>query len=230
VPVLFFDALAEEQADAGLGRTSAAPHRPGTPMDGAIVASPPVRHRRATMRPTDVDQWLRRAVAVVSAAIVVVVAALVGSVLTVNGAPPVLSGLQGASVRTTQPSSTLPVAPSTTTTSAPAAVPVTPNISGTTTTLPPPSQLSAPAGAPVLTSLQPSSGTAGQSVVVSGSGFLSPSGHIWATVGGQTASVSCPDQTTCTLTIPSQAVLATAAPVVIVTDSGSSNLLNFTLT
>jgi len=66
-------------------------------------------------------------------------------------------------------------------------------------------------------------------VVVSGSGFLSPSGHISATVGGRTASVSCPDQSTCTVTIPLQAGTATTAPVVIATDGGSSNPLTFTL-
>jgi len=66
-------------------------------------------------------------------------------------------------------------------------------------------------------------------VLVSGSGFLSPSGHIGATVGGRTASVSCPDQTTCTVTIPPQTATALTAPVVIVTDGGSSNPLTFTL-
>ena len=66
-------------------------------------------------------------------------------------------------------------------------------------------------------------------MLVSGSGFLSPSGHIGATVGGRTASVSCPDQTTCTVTIPPQTATALTAPVVIVTDGGSSNPLTFTL-
>jgi hypothetical protein len=90
-------------------------------------------------------------------------------------------------------------------------------------------QQTAPEGPPILTSLQPSTGTIGQPAIVSGSGFLSPSGHISATVGGQTAPVSCPDPTTCTVTIPPLVGAATAVPVVIITDGGSSNPLMFTL-
>lgn len=226
-PVLIFDALAEEQAGAGSGPTSPGPPRPGSPIDGPTAASPAVRHRPSAQRSPDAYRWLRRAVAVVSAALVVVLAALVGSVLTGGGAPTTTSSLHGSSVLAKQPSSTVPVTSPTTTTSVPATVPAPPPTSGTATTVPSPTQPAPSVGPPVLASLQPSSGTAGQSVVATGSGFLSPSGAISATVGGQTASVTCPDQTTCTLTIPPQTGTATSVPVVIVTDGGSSDPLTF---
>ncbi len=227
-PVLFFDALAEEQADAGAGHTAAGPLGPGSTVDGAAAVAPADGHRQEVQRSRHHDQGLRRAVTVVSAALVVVLAALLGSVLTHDGAPPVTSGTPPSSAPAAQPTSTVPTTSPVTTTSVPAGT-APPPTSTTTTTVPPPTQPPAPVGAPVLTSLQPPSGSAGQSVVVSGSGFLSPSGRISATVGGQVAPVSCPDQTTCTLTIPPQTGTTPAAPVVIVTDSGSSNPLTFTL-
>jgi hypothetical protein len=158
-----------------------------------------------------------------------VVAALVGIVVTGSGPPRVTTGADRSSIRATQPSSTVPVAPPTSSTTVPATVPAPPATAVTTTTVPPSLPLPAPGAAPVLASLEPSSGTAGQFVVVSGSGFLSPSGFIGATVGGRTAPVSCPDQTTCMLTIPPEAGTATTESVVIVTDGGSSNPLTFTL-
>jgi hypothetical protein len=78
--------------------------------------------------------------------------------------------------------------------------------------------------------MKPSSGAVGQSVVVSGSGFLSLSGYISATVGGRTAPVQCPNQTTCMVTIPPQAGRATTVSMVIATQSGASNPLIFRLT
>jgi hypothetical protein len=66
-------------------------------------------------------------------------------------------------------------------------------------------------------------------VVITGSGLYSPSGRIRATVGGQTAFVSCSDQATCTLTIPPLTGPAPTEPVVIITDRGPSNPLPFTM-
>ncbi len=80
-----------------------------------------------------------------------------------------------------------------------------------------------------MTGLQPSSGRVGGTVTITGAGFYSPSGRIRATVGGQTAFVSCADQTTCTLTIPPLTGTATTDPVVIITDTGTSNPLLLTL-
>jgi hypothetical protein len=228
VPVLLFDALAEERADAGRGSTQAVPPNPVSPLEEVSADRPAVRHRHTEQRHRDVDRGLRRAVAATSAALVVVVAVLVGSMLA-GGTPPAASGGRSPSAAATQPSSTVPVAASTTTTSVPTTVPTPPPTSVTTTTVPVGLQHSAPGGPPVLTNLQPSTGTVGEPEIVSGSGFLSPSGQISATVGGHTASVSCPDPTTCTVTIPPQIGTATAVPVVIVTDGGSSNPLTFRL-
>ena len=98
-----------------------------------------------------------------------------------------------------------------------------------TTTTPTPTPTTAPGGAPALTSLQPSSGAVGQAVVITGSGFYSPSGRIRATVGGQTAFVSCSNPVTCTLTIPPLTGTAPTEPVVVITDRGPSNPLTFTM-
>ena len=232
--VLVFDALAEEREPAESLLPSVGLPRSDPPVDQATAASPPVRNRRTAQRTRDTERRPRRAVAVMSAAVLMIVAALVGSMLAGGGAPPTTSRVHRSSATVTQPSSTVPATSTTTATTAttvPAVVPTTPpSTIGTTTTVPAPLQAPGPVGAPVLASLQPSSGIAGQSVVVSGSGFLSPSGNISATVNGQTASVSCPDQTTCTLAIPPQTGPATTLPVVIVTDGGPSNPLTFTLT
>lgn len=229
VPVLVFDALAEEQADLGRGPTPVVPSGIGRLFDEAAAGAPAVRRPHAAKRPSDADRGLRRAVAAVSAALVVVVAVLVGSMLA-GGTPSSTSGGQVPSALATQPSTTVPVSlPSTTTTTVPTTVPTPPPTSVPTTIVPVVPQQTAPVGPPVLTNLEPSAGSVGQPAIVSGSGFLSPSGHISATVGGQTASVSCPDQTTCMVTIPPQVGTATAVPVVIITDGGSSNPLTFTL-
>ena len=73
----------------------------------------------------------------------------------------------------------------------------------------------APAGPPVISSLSPASGAAGQTVMVSGANFLSTSGQIVATFNGQVAPTSCPAQNTCTVTVPSST--APSAQVVITT-------------
>ncbi len=228
-PVLVFDALAEEDDATRAGPTSTVTSPPGPPADEVIAAAPTTRHRHSARPAPDGERRLRRAVGIVSAAVVLMVAALVGSELAGGGAPPSVPGARHASARATLPSTTVPVTSSpSTTTEVPAAVPA-PSSTTTTTTAPSPLPTATPGGAPVLTTLQPSTGTAGQSVVVLGSGFLSPSGHIGASVDGQTASVSCPDQTTCTVTIPPQIPAGTAVPVVITTDGGLSNPLTFTV-
>ena len=81
---------------------------------------------------------------------------------------------------------------------------------------------------PALSKLAPVSGQAGQTVTVSGTDFLSSSGQIDARVGGETAPVACPDQTTCTVVIPPDPGPTPFGPVTISTDSGTSNPLVFT--
>ena len=105
---------------------------------------------------------------------------------------------------------------------------------------------SAPAGPPTVSALQPAHGQAGQQVVISGTGFLSPNGVITAYFGAVTAPTSCSSPTTCTVTVPpplpsgpagapsgSGSASAATGPgvsvsVTVVTDSGRSNPVSFT--
>lgn len=121
-------------------------------------------------------------------------------------------GQATANVGSQGPASTVPNAPAGTTSGE----------AGTSSTLAPPD------GPPALSALAPPSGPAGQAVTVTGSNFLSPSGQISARVGGEVASVTCPDQTTCTVVIPPNQGATSSAPVTISTDSGTSNALAFT--
>jgi len=81
---------------------------------------------------------------------------------------------------------------------------------------------------PTLSTLTPSGGSAGQSVVISGTSFMSADGHIVARFGAQTAPTRCPDLTSCTVTVPPLAGPLNAVPVTITTDAGVSNALTFT--
>jgi hypothetical protein len=77
--------------------------------------------------------------------------------------------------------------------------------SSTTSTTPPTTPSSVPptpGGAPVISALDPASGTAGQGIQVAGANFLSSSGQIVATFNGQVATTTCPAQSTCTVTVP----------------------------
>jgi len=78
----------------------------------------------------------------------------------------------------------------------------------------------------VLSSLSPASGGAGQSVTISGTNFLSSTGQIVAQFEGQSAPTSCPDATTCTVTVPTLAGQGDV-PVTLTTSSGTSNALIF---
>ena len=208
--MLFFDSLDEERATiTGEGPPDRAP-------------------RTSARRVQATERRLRRAIAVVAAATGIVVAALIGSVLANDTTTPATSANQRPSAGSTQPAVTVPPTDATTTTT----------VVSTASTPPPPAtttpgaagpQAHAAVGPPVLMNLRPSSGMPGQSVEVSGSGFLSPSGRIIATVGGRTASVRCPDQTTCTVRIPLRPRRRSADPVVVITDRGSSNPLAFRL-
>jgi IPT/TIG domain len=84
-----------------------------------------------------------------------------------------------------------------------------------------------PGGAPVISSLDPASGTAGQGIQISGANFLSSSGQITATFNGQVAPTTCPAQGTCTVTVPPLPGTR-SAQVVITTSAGTSNPVTFT--
>ena len=82
-------------------------------------------------------------------------------------------------------------------------------------------------GDPVLSSLAPSRGVPGQSVVISGANLLSADGQIVAHFGGQVAATECPAASSCTVTVPTAPGLPASIPVTISTSSGTSNPLTF---
>ena len=97
---------------------------------------------------------------------------------------------------------------------------------------PPPQPPSVPVtgggGPPVLSALSPSTGAAGQSVIVSGTNFISADGVVQARFGGQLAPTACPVQTSCTVTVPTMTGSPTSVPVTVTTAGGTSNALTFT--
>jgi hypothetical protein len=159
------------------------------------------------------EHWLR--VAVACAAALVVLAAISLAVLSATRQQPT----------TTAPLSTTSVAP---------------HHSGTSTVSPPRraqrsrrthhrarTRTGVPAGtAPVLSSLNPSTASAGQSVVISGTHFVSSNGTIVAQFDGQAAPTDCPQSTSCTVTVPAGS--SATARVTVTTSAGTSNALTFT--
>jgi len=104
----------------------------------------------------------------------------------------------------------------------------------TTTTPPAVSTTTTPASAPaagtgpVLSSIEPASGTPGQTIVVLGSNLMSPSGQITAQFGPETSTVACLAQTSCLVIVPPDGSLTSTTPLTITTDGGTSNALTFT--
>lgn len=85
-----------------------------------------------------------------------------------------------------------------------------------------------PGGPPVVMSLSPSSGPAGQMVVITGANFVSADGHVAASFGGVVASTQCSSATSCTATAPPAPAGGGQVPVTVTTATGTSNPVNFT--
>jgi IPT/TIG domain len=179
---------------------SAAPHH------SAVV---PARHERQ-------GRWLKTSV--LSLAAVVLVAAIVLAITLATRGSTVSSPVNVRTVTRPPPRSTdhsshpAPTA-GRSTTSAPSA--------------PPPSIPAGRDAVPVLSSLSPSMGVAGQSLVISGANFISADGVVQARFGGQLAPTDCRVQTSCTVTVPAMTTSPTSVPVTITTDGGTSNALTF---
>ena len=222
------------------GYSPALPERFGTRAPGDLppplwgsdpadfAESPAGDPQRRTRPPGSGERRLRRATGIAAGVLVVVVVALVGTALI--GTASDGDGQPGAKATATTGS------PATTTIPAPSGSTGTTSgqggVSSTSTSTPTPtstsSPLAEPGGPPDLSALAPANGQAGQTVMVTGSNFLSSSGRISAQVGGQIAPVACPDQTTCTVVIPPDPGPTPSAPVTITTDLGTSNALPFT--
>jgi hypothetical protein len=198
----------------------------GPPPSSPPQSSPPPnrdRDRQVTVptssgaKPDDParpDRWLITLVVVAGA--LVVVAAIALAVSLTGGGPPT------APLPSTAPAAIHPGAAPAKGNHKPGG---TSGRSANTSTTAPTS--AAPGGPPVISSLTPSSGSAGQSVQVVGANFLSSSGQVVAMFNGQVAPTSCPAQNTCTVTVPPSPGGATAQ-VTITTASGTSNVVTFT--
>jgi hypothetical protein len=84
-----------------------------------------------------------------------------------------------------------------------------------------------PGNPPQISSVTPASGSAGQTVTIAGSNFLSSDGQIVASFSGQVTATSCPSQDVCTVTVPPPSAGETSARVIITTGSGTSNAVAF---
>ncbi len=107
---------------------------------------------------------------------------------------------------------------STTTRTGPTTVPTR---RSTTTTTSPASSIKGP----VLSSLEPDTGAAGQTLILSGMGITSANGTIVATFDSRPAPTRCPSEQRCLVTVP--AGLKGSVNVRLQTESGRSNALTF---
>jgi hypothetical protein len=192
-------------------RTSSTPTRPRRPPEpvGADRGSDQDDGGRRS------ERWLIASVAV--AAVLVACAAIALAVSLSGGPEPAAPGS------------------STVTTAAPAHPGASPSSShagsgrrsgATSTTTTSTTAPVAAGGPPTISSLSPSSGSAGQGIVVAGANFISSDGQIVATFNGQVAPTSCPAQDACTVTVPPSSG-STSARVTITTAGGTSNAVTF---
>jgi hypothetical protein len=195
---------ARETARAGATPIGPAPYRP-VPHDPGAVGAQPSRSGRPPGRS---ERWLIGSVAVVAA---LVVAAAIALVVSVSTGPSALGPT--AAGTSTVPSPPRPASPGARSGGG----------HGTTTST---TLAGATGGPPVISSLSPASGAAGQAIVVAGANFLSSSGQIVATFNGQVAPTSCPAQNTCNVTVPASP--SPSAQVAITTAGGTSNPVTFT--
>ena len=182
----------------------------------------PTSTRTETVEPMGPDRWLIISVVVVGALVVLATIALAVS-LTGTSGPTALPASTATRPAPTHAGAAPPAGGSQVKGHhRPAGTSGTTRSTSTTT----PVSVAA-GGPPVISSLAPSSGSAGQSVQVAGANFLSSSGQIVAAFNGQVAPTSCPAQNTCTVTVPPSAG-GRSAQVTITTASGTSNAVTFT--
>ena len=156
----------------------------------------PDEHRDGGARPGAARPLVDISVVVVGALVVVAAIALAVS-LTATSGPTALPASTATRPAPTHAGAAPPSGSHLKGHHKPAGTSGTPTNTSTTTPV-----SAAAGGPPVISSLTPSSGSAGQSVQVAGANFLSSSGQIVATFNGQVAPNSCPAQNTCTVTVP----------------------------
>jgi len=194
-------AVRRARESAGAPLPPSAPATPGRPPPADPGPSP------ATEK---ADRWL---IASVVVAAVLVLAAAIGLAVSLANGP--------RSQSVAPPPSTVSP-PGHTGTAHSAHHPATAGGATTSTTLP-----STPGGAPVISSINPTTGFAGEGIEITGSNFLSSNGQIVATFNGQVAATSCPSQNSCTVTVP-PSTGSGSAQVTVTTAGGTSNAVSFT--
>lgn len=212
------------------GDTAGDPHTPGPEQAAAArvpetahpPASPPLDAPRApqqgVIHTVPTDRWLAVAVGVAALLVVIAAVALAVSLSSGGSSPGSVAGGHTATTTVRGTGNRPAGGPGATSSRGPAP-------QSTTSTLP---SLGTPGGAPVISSVSPSSGSSGQTLQVAGSNFLSSDGQIVATFAGQVAPTSCPSQTMCTVTVPPSSAPPGPVPVTITTSAGTSNTVTFT--
>ncbi len=198
----------ETREPEGSSRT-ASPSAPTSSDDRVQVAFSLVP-RRPTPHDFRSRRWFRF---VMAGAFVALAAIVVGVALSSSGPT---NSRHAAAERTRRGQSTRPSSRKTRTSRTTS--PTKPN---TTTTTRPASSTHGP----VLSSLEPDTGAAGETVILSGTAFTSANGTIVATFDSRPAPTRCPSEGRCLVTVP--AGLKGSVEVRLQTESGSSNPLVF---
>jgi IPT/TIG domain len=209
---------ARDWSDLGVGRPD------GSSLAAANVSEGGLRRSSPTKR--GIEHVLRRSVLVTAALVAVVFAVALGLELSsgpgsspvgrhTESLPPATSTAGGARSANKAPPNANPVPVGSPSSSNPPPAP--------TSTAPPP----APGSAPVLNTITPDRGAAGQAVTLDGSNLFSPDGHIVASVGGQPADIRCSTQTSCVLTVPMLTSPPGSILVTMTTQAGTSNPVPF---
>lgn len=198
---------------------------PPTPPRPSSLPAPPWGGPPATVRrkgdgSARREHWLGLSVAVAAA---LVVAASIALAVAAGGGGPQVAAPPAATSTTGAHASTAPVAQHATHRPGAQTHGAGAGGSGTTTS----TTTVTPGGPPVIASLSPARGAAGQGILVQGANFLSSNGQILATFNGQVAPTNCPAENTCTVTVPPMGG-SPSAQVVITTANGASNAVTFT--
>lgn len=146
-----------------------------------------------------------------------------------SGSQELTAPFSGQGLTSPSPGATTPPAPVPASNPSPTSLPAT-TAPAPAASVPAATAPGARGSAPTITRISPASGTAGQTVTLTGANFYSPgSGAISVSFGGVPAGVACPTQTSCAVTVPARSASATspAVHVTVSTDFGTSRPVVF---
>ena len=221
-------------AETAAARTAAAETAAAESGWTARTTTPSGTRPRRERTATRGDHHRRSSKLIVGVSLMAIVAALLGTwavkdsgggSLSSSGRPPTTSPHTTPDAPPTAQAGNEGVGAGGTASGAASVTTTTPPAVSTTTT---PASAPAAGTGPVLSSIEPASGTPGQTIVVLGSNLMSPSGQITAQFGPETSTVACLAQTSCLVIVPPDGSLTSTTPLTITTDGGTSNALTFT--